>query len=167
MMAIMAVSELTAAKEDFTTPIPDLDVDGFLPAEIFDCTLEELASRFGGFHRTNKRIQLLGRLRDYLRELGRAFPDAEVLVNGSFVTGKDEPSDIDLIVVLPPGYDLTADFRPHERNLIEQRRVRRRWGFDVLAANYGSEARQKYVTVFHAVKEVPGATKGFLRVVDR
>jgi hypothetical protein len=72
--------------------IPPLDKDGILPPGIHEAEdWAELAARFGG---TPGREELLAKLRlglDNLREAGCAW----VLLDGSFVTGKPEPNDVD------------------------------------------------------------------------
>ena len=48
-----------------------------------------------------------------------------LVINGSFVTAKPHPNDIDLIVVLPAGHDFRADLGVSEYNVVDRSRVRR------------------------------------------
>jgi predicted nucleotidyltransferase len=44
----------------------------------------------------------------------------ELIIDGSFVTGKANPSDVDLVVVLASGHDFSADLRPFEYNFLSK-----------------------------------------------
>jgi Family of unknown function (DUF6932) len=49
-----------------------------------------------------------------------------VIVDGSFVTAKPNPSD--LVLVVATSHDFSADLTPAHYSLLAQRRVRRRFG---------------------------------------
>jgi hypothetical protein len=93
-------------------PIPDLDEEGFLPAGVHDCSLAEIGDRFGRFQGSDRRCRLFEKLDAYVSETGRIGLIAELVVDGSFVTGKPEPNDVDLVIALDPGIALGADFPP-------------------------------------------------------
>jgi predicted nucleotidyltransferase len=151
-------------------PIPDLDEHGLLPPEIHDCTLEEIAERFGRDRWVENtmrpcRSRHFARLRDYLDAFRRLGLPALVLVNGSFATDKPEPGDVDLAVVLPADHDFARDLRPFEHNLLSKRRVRQEgYPFDLFVVAEGSSQYQEVVRLFHRVKDQPERSKGFLRV---
>lgn len=71
--------------------IPDFTAEGLLPRGVHSATLEEVLNRFGGNERRN---HLLAGLVEALRLL-RAAGCRRVYVNGSFVTSKERPNDID------------------------------------------------------------------------
>lgn len=71
--------------------IPDFTADGLLPQGLHPATLEEVLERFGG---NERREQLLTGLVEALGLL-RAAGCRRVYVNGSFVTSKERPNDID------------------------------------------------------------------------
>ena len=52
------------------------------------------------------------KLRDFLRELKACAIAETVLLDGSFVSGKTDPNDIPLIVVVPAPHDFSADLFP-------------------------------------------------------
>lgn len=87
-------------------PIPDFDLNGFLPPGIYDCTLTEVEQRFARFQVTAKRIQLFDKLREYATKALATGKLDSIIVDGSFVTSKPEPNDIDLITVLDVNYVL-------------------------------------------------------------
>jgi predicted nucleotidyltransferase len=146
-------------------PIPELNEEGFLPAGIHVASLEEVQERFGRFQRTDRRPALFAKLSTYLAEVRASGLVVAVIVDGSFVTAKDEPSDIDLILVLQSDYQDRADLRPFEYNALSKRRVRRRYRFDVVVAPDGSDIYNEAVNFFQGVRDRLDLRKGVVKVV--
>ena len=144
--------------------IPALNQDGLLPEGIHDCTLEEIKARFGSFQATDQRQRLLARLESFLAEVRAAGLVRSVLVDGSFVTSKADPQDIDLVVVVAADHDFAADLSPAAYNSLSKRQVYRRHGFDLLVARDDSEELGRYVRFFQQIRFEPGRTKGILRL---
>ncbi len=145
-------------------PVPPFDEHGFLPPGVHACSLEELRTRFGSFQASDCRPQLFARLKAFLSEARAARLVVGVVVNGSFVTAKPEPNDIDLIVIVNPGHSFTADLSPGEYAVLSKRRVFRHHGFDLLVARDGSEEYVRYVRFFQQIRFEPGRSKGILRL---
>jgi hypothetical protein len=146
-------------------PIPELNEDGFLPEGIHEASLEEVRERFGRFQRTDRRLDLFSKLSLFLAEVRASGLVEAIIVDGSFVTEKDEPSDIDLILVLRPDHDYDADPKPFEYNVVSKRRVRRRFRFDVVSAREGSDEYEQSVNFFQGVKGRSGLRKGVVKVL--
>src|SRR5438270_9203207 len=72
--------------------IPEFNDDGYLPAGIHPATLEEIAARFGQEPEL-RRVQM-DSLR-WLVDLAKRVGVQRIIVNGSFVTDKWEPNDVD------------------------------------------------------------------------
>jgi hypothetical protein len=72
--------------------IPDFDDSGNLPPGVHGATWDEIVQRFGW---TTRRRELLDGFRAALEPLREA-GCRRVFVNGSFVTDKEEPGDIDV-----------------------------------------------------------------------
>ena len=87
-----------------------------------------------------------------------------VLVDGSFVTSKPDPNDIDLVLVVAAAHDFSTDLPPGQYDLLAQHRVRRRFGFDIVVVTNGSENLEQAVVFFQQVKQRPGLKKGILRI---
>ncbi|HLQ45677.1 MAG TPA: hypothetical protein VK137_13155, partial [Planctomycetaceae bacterium] len=77
------------------------DDNGFLPPGIHVCSLEELDVRFG--HGSPEREVELNELRDFIHWCHKA-GIARVIVNGSFVTAKVSPIDVDIVVCVGADY---------------------------------------------------------------
>jgi hypothetical protein len=145
-------------------PIPDLNADGLLPVGLHDCSLEEIQVRFGAFQDTDRRPKLHERLRELVAALHRCGLFEALLVDGSFVTSKATPNDVDLIAVLRPGHDFERDLPMSEYALVSRTLLRRRFGFDIMVAESGSALYETYVEFFSRVREAPDLRKGSLRL---
>ncbi|MFC7679122.1 DUF6932 family protein [Paenibacillus sp. GCM10028914] len=103
------------------------DGNSLLPDGVYDCTLDELRDIFTSIPNKEKRKQLFEQLLLYVEQIKRAgIPCCHLLIDGSYVTNKEEPSDIDLAIVTP--WDYSPDFRmssmndltaPHDVTIIE------------------------------------------------
>jgi len=78
--------------------IPDSRDDGYLPMGLHQATEAEVRERFGSAN--PRRVYLMSRVARWL-ELARIVKAERFLVNGSFVTAKREPADVDCVCWLP------------------------------------------------------------------
>ena len=145
-------------------PIPELNRDGLLPPGLHDCSLEELQAVFGTFQESDRRQQLFRKLVELVVACQRSGLFEALLVDGSFVTAKPAPNDIDLLAVLRPGHDFERDLPMSEYALVSRPLLRRRYAFDVIVAEATSELYQTYVTFFSQVHGLPELTKGLSRL---
>lgn len=144
--------------------IPDFARHGLLPHGVHDCTMAEIAARFGSFQGNEQRARLLAKLTEFLAEVRIAGIVREVLVDGSFVTATSAPNDVDLILVVAREHDFSAGLSPAAYNIVSKRRVQRRYGFDLLVAREGSVEYGRWVEFFQQVRLEPAAIKGMLRL---
>jgi len=145
-------------------PIPALTEQGFLPPGIYDASLSEIGEQFGSFRSSDIRPQLFIKLSRYLTELRSWGHAKEVLIDGSFVSSKDRPNDIDVIVVYKPTFDLAADVSPAEYNCMKTSRVKALFGLDVFAAVEADGTYERMTTFFGQDTRNPGVAKGLIRV---
>jgi hypothetical protein len=132
--------------------IPEL-FDGVLPEGIHSCTIEEIEKVFGKFNRSDKRVRLTEKLRAYIGEAQKVGNTVALIVDGSYITAKPEPSDIDLILVLQENFDIAQEVSPFEYNIQSKRMVKRLYGFDILPAVEQSEAYNAYLEFFAKVRK--------------
>jgi hypothetical protein len=86
--------------------IPPFRPDGYLPEGVHQITEAEVTFRFGTQSRRRRRLAL--RLRRWI-ELARAVGARRLLVDGSSVTAKAEPDDVDAVLLVPEIFpDLVA-----------------------------------------------------------
>jgi hypothetical protein len=88
----------------------------------------------------------------------------ELLVNGSYVTAKPDPNDIDMVVVVSGTHDFSADLTPRDYNLLSKRRVRQRFGFDIVLARAGTTEVSETAAFFQQIRGAPSQRKGILRI---
>lgn len=128
-------------------------------------TLDELRDRFGQFQSSDRRPRLFEKLEEYVNLARRSGVVVRLIIDGSFVTAKPSPEDIDLVAVVRADHDFSADLPPDAYNALAGRRARRLFGFDVLVALDGSDTLRRWVEFFSEVKGVPGRRKGTLEVI--
>ena len=108
--------------------LPDFDGEGNLPAGIHPATEEEVFSRFAT---TSARRQWLGeQLRSILtlaKSTGKLF---RVFLWGSFVTGKEVPNDLDMLLVMAPDFTVGA-LPAHCQIVFDHAQARLRFEADV------------------------------------
>src|SRR5216684_7681878 len=81
--------------------LPAFDDFGNLPPGIHHCTVDELVSRFGsGSEERETEITELVFFIDAAKKAGVR----RLLVNGSFVTGKLTPNDVDVVILPGPSF---------------------------------------------------------------
>lgn len=87
--------------------IPQFDSQGFLPQGFHDTTIQEIRSALGFTPHRNRLIDGLDRFVHIWNESG--FVDYAV-IDGSFVTSKPEPGDIDMLLIPIDGAFLSVNF---------------------------------------------------------
>lgn len=86
--------------------IPEFTDDGYLPPGIHPANLEEIAARFG--EETELRQVQMESLR-WLVDLAWRAGVRRIVVDGSFVTDKLEPNDVDCVLLTGPGFPSDAE----------------------------------------------------------
>jgi len=145
-------------------PIPALNADGLLPSGIFDCSLADVHARFGNFQGSDIRQRHFVGLEKLVAAMQRSGLFEALLLDGSFVTVKPSPNDIDLVAVLRPGHNFERDLPLSEYALVSRAMLRRRFRFDIIVAEKDSQLYKAYVEFFSRVRENPEARKGLLRL---
>ena len=146
-------------------PIPPLNSDGLLPPGVHETTIAEIQDRFGVFRGNEQRPRLFVHLMELVANMRRSSPFEALLVDGSFVTAKFTPNDMDIIAVLRPGHDFERDLPMSEYSLVSRAMLSRRFRFDVIVAERASAVYETYVEFFRRVRESPELRKG-IRLVS-
>ena len=151
----------------------EFDERGLLPCGVHDATLEEVEEYFGRFQRTDQRIALCKKLKAYISALKSSDINCSLIVDGSFImTRVDEPEDIDLVLVLPEDWDMDADLKPYQYNVVSKKRVRQQYRFDLFAVRKSTKDERDWLDFFGQVNvkwcELFGwpddLTKGVVRI---
>lgn len=142
-------------------PIPPLNSDGYLPPGIVDCTLEEINQSFG----TNeRRKELIGKLCQYIQKIQEIGLSGLMIINGSFATSKEEPGDIDAILVLGEEYSISKPLTSSEKLFTAWGRVKENFEMDLIVVFPDGGSQEGWVNLFSGVKENSSIQKGLLRI---
>jgi hypothetical protein len=144
--------------------VPPLNENGLLPEGVHDCTQEDVEARFGIFQASDHRPRLWTRLKEFVEQARLSGIIEELLLDGSFVTAKPDPNDIDMIVVVSTTHDFGSDLPPRQYNVLSAGRVRRRFGFDIVVAKAGTDQLEQAIVFFTQVRQQPALRKGLLRI---
>jgi len=132
--------------------LPPFDEHGNLPPGIHAGSVEELVKRFGsGSAEREVEIRELAEFIDWARRHGVR----RVIVNGSFVTSKRQPNDVDLVVL--PGAeegseDVAIDLEPAE------------WPFLQILVAADDEDLERWATIDFGTDR-QGRDKGVVEVI--
>lgn len=140
--------------------IPRLTEDGRLPAGVHQASLEELRDRFGRQSAARRRLfKGLTRAVENLREAGVK----RVYVDGSFVTDKPVPNDVDGCWEADVDIDLGKldgvflDFGERRR------RMKKKYGVDFFPCSFSEgDTRKAFLDFFQVDKD--GRAKGILAI---
>ena len=81
--------------------IPEFKGNGFLPEGLYMATEAQITFRFGTSSRQRRKLVL--RIRRWI-ELARQVGASRLLIDGSFVTHKISPGDVDSVILLPEDF---------------------------------------------------------------
>lgn len=139
--------------------IPESRPDGYLPVGMFLASEAEVTFRFGSANRVRRRLIL--RVRRWI-ELARAVGATRLFIDGSFITAKPEPNDVDAVVLLPPDFEeqLAADVgaaTEFEEMLLSRRPE------EIFAADDEADWNE-WVEFFSRTREADGRRKGLVEI---
>ena len=139
--------------------IPPFSVDGYLPEGLYLATETQVAFRFGTLN--NRRRRLILRVRRWVL-LARQVGAVRLLIDGSFVTAKDEPNDIDAEVLLPPNFEQQIE-RGIEAALELEEMLLTRRPEEIFAAEDEIDWNE-WVEFFSRTRENDGSRKGIVEI---
>lgn len=96
-------------------------------------------------------------------QLGRAVGAVRLLINGSFVTGKAEPEDVDAVMLLPPDFAKQLEQGAEEALELEQMFLTRQ-PEEIFAAEEEADF-EAWCEFFSRTREADGRRKGLLEIV--
>lgn len=139
--------------------IPAFRQDGYLPEGLFLTSEAEFTFRFGTSSR--KRRRLVHRVRRWI-ELARLVRARRMFVDGSFVTVKLEPNDVDAVLLLPDDFEsqIASDFEPATE--LEEILLTRR-PEEIFAADNEADW-EEWIEFFSRTREPDGRRKGLVEI---
>jgi len=139
--------------------IPDFRPDGYLPDGMYCATEAEVTFRFGRSSRRRRRLIL--RVRRWI-ELSRQVGANRFLIDGSFVTAKEQPDDVDAVVLLPQDFGQQLE-RGIEAALELEEMLLTRRPEEIFAAEDGTDWND-WVEFFSRTREADGRRKGLVEI---
>ena len=84
--------------------IPDFIEGGILPPGIHEANIDEITQRYGGVNslKSLRRLKLIKSLKEFLQFI-KSYA-IEIYIDGSFITSKLSPNDVDVFVVLSASF---------------------------------------------------------------
>jgi len=86
--------------------LPDFDEHGYLPPGVHRAHIDEIEVRFG---RQSELRQVEMESVRWLVDLARRAGVTRLILNGSFVTDRHEPNDVDCVLLIGPGIPHDSD----------------------------------------------------------
>jgi hypothetical protein len=139
--------------------IPHFRDDGYLPEGLHLATEAEVTFRFGSG--TPRRRRLILRLRRWL-DLSALTRARRFLVDGSFVTAKEEPNDIDAVVLLADDFERQISDGLDAALELEEMLLTR-CPEEIFAAE-DSRDWEDWVEFFSRTREADGGRKGLVEI---
>jgi hypothetical protein len=139
--------------------IPNFRDDGYLPEGLHVATEAEVTFRLGSG--TPRRRRLILRLRHWL-ELSRRTHVRRFLLDGSFVTAKQEPNDVDAVALLADDFEQQISHGLDAALELEEMLLTRR-PEEIFAAE-DTRDWNDWVEFFSRTREADGRRKGLLEI---
>ncbi|SDQ06979.1 DUF6932 family protein [Virgibacillus salinus] len=145
--------------------IPPFDKNGLLPIGVHDCSIEDIERIFSSLPNKDVRNKLFNNLLGYIENIKVAeIPCNHLLVDGSYVTDKEKPSDVDLALITP--YDYTPEtLTLAHYEVMHRDTVKSKYGFTLFHVFYESASLKEIIEYYQGVKAPrQHLKKGILRV---
>jgi hypothetical protein len=139
--------------------IPAFRADGYLPEGLYLASEAEVLFRFGTSTRRRRRLAL--RVRRWI-ELARDVGGQRLLIDGSFITAKGEPNDIDAVLLIPTNFQEQIDQGNLAAVELEGMLLTRR-PEELFAAEDGQDW-DDWVEFFGRTREADGRRKGLVEI---
>lgn len=139
--------------------IPKFCTDGYLSEGLYLASEAKIMFRFGSLSRRRRRLTL--RLRRWI-ELARLVGGLRLLIDGSFVTAKLEPDDIDAVILLPPDFQYQIEQGIEAALELEEMILTRR-PEEIFAAEDETDWNE-WIEFFSRTRESDGRRKGLVEV---
>jgi len=139
--------------------IPGFRDDGYLPDGLHAATEADVTFRFGSS--SSRRRRLIIRLRRWL-ELSRLTNARRFLLDGSFVSAKEHPNDIDAVVLLADDFEQQVSHGLDSALELEEMLLTRR-PEEIFAAEDLRDWNE-WVEFFSRTREPDGRHKGLVEI---
>jgi predicted nucleotidyltransferase len=142
--------------------IPHFNNEGNLPEGLYEITLDEMKNKFG--QGSSRRNWLMQRLEEIIKIADGTGYLERVIVWGSFVTAKETPNDIDLLLVVSEKFDLEK-IRGEDQVIFNYIEGRLKYNADIFwtKSGIGAEALKIFIDTYQITREYN--KRGILEVI--
>lgn len=141
--------------------IPKFNSKGFLPKGIHDATLSEIKEQFCSFGDIEKRTKLLKSLSRYIEAVKEHNVIFYICIDGSYVTEKECPGDLDVLIV----YDIEYYNKKWSELISDKTAPFIFKGLQILPAVLESFGEDELLDFAQCVKDKPNLRKGIVKVI--
>jgi predicted nucleotidyltransferase len=127
--------------------LPPLDADGDLPIGLHPANRVELLAQFGD--RGQQRARVSQRLERILELVGASEVGIRAIIFGSYVTGKEAPGDVDLLLIVPGDFEVERAPMP-TRVLFDHGRAEKELGAHIfwLRNSLGRDLIDRFIRLY-------------------
>lgn len=140
--------------------LPLFRPDGYLPEGIHGCTEAEATFRFGSA--TKQRQRLVTRVRRWI-DLARLVGARRLVIDGSFVTSKKQPQDVDAVMLIPVDFQVRVSNGDAAALELEQMFLTRQ-PEEIFAAEDDADW-QAWCEFFSRTREPDARRKGIVEII--
>lgn len=138
--------------------LPQFDCNGNLPPDIFTVTIEEVLERYycPPYKTRATLTEELKKFFEFVSQIAVC-----IYIDGSYITKKLAPSDVDILVILPSDFELAS----HDGWRLNQFRKNHRLRLDLhfKKISDGQEEIERFLNIWMTDRD--GNRKGIIRVV--
>ena len=133
--------------------------DGYLPEVLFLASEAEFTFRFGT--QSRRRQRLIHRVRRWI-ELAKLVRAMRLFIDGSFITAKPEPNDVDAVVLLSNDFEMQIAANSEAAMELEEMLLTRR-PEEIFAAENDTDWND-WIEFFSRTREPDGRRKGLVEI---
>ena len=141
-------------------PIPPFRKDGWLPVGHHKAEWPEISARFGG-RTKGRRASLTAKLLELHQALQAEHVSGTILLDGSYISGKTEPEDFDVLIVGPNDLQTRKDTEPNLASLLDATKAEAQ-GYSLFFVTEASPMRKVISGIWDFSKE--GIAKGVVEI---
>ncbi|MBS4959104.1 MULTISPECIES: DUF6932 family protein [Clostridium] len=140
---------------------PEFTPNGILPEGIHKANLEEIRERFCSYGDVERRELLFKSLYSYIQDVSKHKVNFYVCIDGSYVTQKDSPGDLDVLIL----YDFEY-YNKEWGELISDKTAPLKYkGLQILSEFIDSYGEDDLLDFAQDVKDNPNLRKGIVKVI--
>lgn len=141
--------------------LPEFTPNGLLTEGIHKANLDEIRERFCSYGDIERRELLFKSLYSYIQEIRKHKVDFYICIDGSYVTQKESPGDLDVLIL----YDFEYDNKEWRELISDKTAPLKFKGLQILSGFIDSYGEENLLDFAQDVKDNLNLRKGIVRVI--